>query len=319
MKFWFAALLSFFALVPNLLAQTEAAHPKGVFGGQLVLLALDDGRNMKLQQEFSYTDWENQTLSAPVGFVSDGATIPRAAWSIVGGPWDGKYRAAAVVHDVGCDTHKYTWQDTARLFYEAMIDSDVPQPQALTMYYAVYVGGPHWKEVSSATGEDAKVAITQAVNGLTSPASKANISIEKSETDRLITKSLDKTARDQDRSDPIPEAEKVAASAIAVKANRTPVGPNPTWNEVNIMVDTEHVDDTASAAAAPSVGPPEGPPVGPSPSSWRATVFAETTRQPVSEGDLKKILAEATKRQKAKSILTPDELAPRLAVVTANQ
>ncbi len=126
--------------------------PRGVFHGRLVLVPVGDGVHMKLQEAFSYTDWEGHVLEAPVGFESDGATIPRAAWSIIGGPWNGKYIAAAVVHDVGCDTHKYSWQITGRLFYEAMVDSDVPKAQALTMYYAVLVGGPHWNLIAAPTG-----------------------------------------------------------------------------------------------------------------------------------------------------------------------
>lgn len=123
-------------------------HKPGQFHGRLVLLPLPDGINMKLLEEFGYTDWEGDTLTAPVGFVTDGASIPRALWTIVGGPWDGKYRGAAVVHDVGCDTRQLTWQATDELFYDAMIDLGVSQPQAITMYLGVYLGGPRWQLIA---------------------------------------------------------------------------------------------------------------------------------------------------------------------------
>jgi hypothetical protein len=125
------------------------ATPKGKFYGKLILIPQPDGRNMMVQDEYGYEDWEHQTLYATAGFVSDGASIPRAAWSLVGGPWDGKYRNAAVIHDVGCTNHRYSWQDTHRLFYEAMMDSGVSQSLAYTMYYAVLLGGPRWKLIGS--------------------------------------------------------------------------------------------------------------------------------------------------------------------------
>jgi hypothetical protein len=125
----------------------------GKFTGDLVLKPLPDGRNMKVVNDFTYTDWTGHTLTARAGFVSDGATIPRAVWSLVGGPWDGAYRDAAVVHDVGCVSHKYTWRDTHRLFYEAMLDAGVDRSLALTMYWGVLVGGPRWEVVSTSTAE----------------------------------------------------------------------------------------------------------------------------------------------------------------------
>lgn len=129
--------------------QTPNSIPHGTFNGELILRPLDDGRDMQVMQDFSYTDWQGHKLIATAGFVSDGATIPRAVWSLVGGPWDGPYRKAAVVHDVGCRNHKYTWRDTHRLFLEAMLDSGVTRSLALTMYWGVLVGGPRWDAVAT--------------------------------------------------------------------------------------------------------------------------------------------------------------------------
>jgi hypothetical protein len=138
-------------------------NEKGHFDGILVLKPEPDGRNMSVVDKFSYTDWEGHTLTAQPGFVSDGATIPRVAWSLVGGPWEGKYRQAAVIHDVGCVSHEFSWKITHRLFYEAMLDSEVARPLALTMYYAVLAGGPRWELLAVRTAAtpselDAEVA-----------------------------------------------------------------------------------------------------------------------------------------------------------------
>jgi hypothetical protein len=148
MRSFLVALLLVFVGATAVIGQAVPTA-KGQFYGKLILVPQPDGRNMLVQDRYGYEDWEHKTLYAEPGFLSDGASIPRAAWSLVGGPWDGKYRNAAVIHDVGCVSHKYPWQDTHRLFYEAMIDSGVSPSLAYTMYYAVLLGGPRWKLIGS--------------------------------------------------------------------------------------------------------------------------------------------------------------------------
>jgi hypothetical protein len=127
----------------------------GVFYGTLQLQPLGDGIHMQVVQVFSYSDTEGHSLGADKGFVTDGASIPRVFWSIVGGPFDGKYVGAAVIHDVGCTNHKYTWEITDRMFYYAMLDLGVESKQAKLMYWAVRKFGPHWetKKIVAATDE----------------------------------------------------------------------------------------------------------------------------------------------------------------------
>ncbi len=38
-------------------------------------------------------------FTVPEGFCSDGASIPRLLWSVVGSPFDPKFSAAAIMHD----------------------------------------------------------------------------------------------------------------------------------------------------------------------------------------------------------------------------
>ena len=59
-------------------------------------------------------------VDVPAGFVSDGASIPKIAWSIVGGPWTGKYRNAAVVHDYLYSVQTFTRRITDREFLRGM-------------------------------------------------------------------------------------------------------------------------------------------------------------------------------------------------------
>ena len=64
---------------------------------------LKDGRKMKLLEQVTYTDPAAKVWIAPAGWIVDGASIPRAFWSVIGGPLEGQYRNASVFHDVACD------------------------------------------------------------------------------------------------------------------------------------------------------------------------------------------------------------------------
>ncbi len=103
-----------------------------------------DGRNMTLLSELRYTDPQGAVWIAPAGSVVDGASIPRYFWSIMGGPFEGKYRDASVLHDVAYEQHNRPWQDCDCMFYYAMRCSGVSAVVAKTMYYWLYMFGHHW-------------------------------------------------------------------------------------------------------------------------------------------------------------------------------
>jgi Protein of unknown function (DUF1353) len=117
----------------------------GHFTGEPVTKWNPDGRTMTLLTELRYTDPNGEVWVAPVGSQVDGASIPRYLWSIMGGPFEGKYRNASVLHDVAYGERKRPWQDCDRMFYNAMRCSGVSAVEAKTMYYALYRFGNHWK------------------------------------------------------------------------------------------------------------------------------------------------------------------------------
>jgi hypothetical protein len=100
---------------------------------------------MTLLTELRYIDPHGVVWVAPIGSVVDGASIPRYLWSIMGGPFEGQYRKASVLHDVAYGEKKRPWQDCDRMFYYAMRCSGVNAVQAKTMFYALYRFGHHWK------------------------------------------------------------------------------------------------------------------------------------------------------------------------------
>lgn len=118
----------------------------GRYEGDLIVNMLDDGRRVKLVQPFAYIDPANQRWETPKDAIVDGASIPKILWAAIGGPFEGKYRNASVIHDWYCDRRSRPWKAVHRVFYDAMITSGVDPLQAKTMYAGVYWGGPRWSE-----------------------------------------------------------------------------------------------------------------------------------------------------------------------------
>jgi Protein of unknown function (DUF1353) len=128
-------------------AEQPSAHGSnwGYYTGEPVTRWNPDGRTMTLLSELHYTDPKGIVWVAPAGSQVDGASIPRYLWSIMGGPFEGKYRNASVLHDVAYGQRKRPWWDCDRMFYNAMRCSGVSAVEAKTMYYALYRFGNHWK------------------------------------------------------------------------------------------------------------------------------------------------------------------------------
>ena len=128
---------------------SEIDSPFGKFDGRVVAEWSDDGRDMTLVQAFAYIEPNGKRWMAPKGSVVNGASIPQAFWSIIGGPFEGAFRNASVVHDVGCDEQNESWEDVHRMFHDACRCGGVSSQKAKMMYWAVYNFGPRW----SAPGE----------------------------------------------------------------------------------------------------------------------------------------------------------------------
>lgn len=122
----------------------DAKQPWGHYVGTLKARFDKNGRDMILLENFVYVDPQGAAWGSPAGSKIDGASIPQAFWSVIGGPFEGKYREASVIHDVACDQRSKPWKDVHRTFYTAMRCSGVGETRAKIMYYAVYHFGPRW-------------------------------------------------------------------------------------------------------------------------------------------------------------------------------
>lgn len=105
----------------------------------------------RVGQEFRFDDPNGLRWTTPAGTAVDGASIPQAFWSFIGGPFEGEYINASVIHDYYCHTKERTAHDTHRNFYYGMRAAGVAPWKANFMYWAVAAFGPDWKVVSRVT------------------------------------------------------------------------------------------------------------------------------------------------------------------------
>lgn len=136
----------------------------GNFEGDVVTRWITDDLEMELVEPFTYVDPEGKRWTAPVGAVINGASIPSVFWSVIGGPFEGRFRKASVLHDSACETQDETWQDVHRMFYDACRCSRVGVGKAQTMYWAVYHFGPRWHiEETTRTESGEQVVVKEVV------------------------------------------------------------------------------------------------------------------------------------------------------------
>ena len=128
----------------------------GEFSGepQAIWLTEDgtDDRKMRILKDFFFKDPSSRKWPAPIDSTVDGASIPRALWTIVGSPFTGDYRRASVVHDVACvegggDNKKRRAAD--RMFFHACRAGGCSIWQSIVLYLGVRVGAaaadvPSW-------------------------------------------------------------------------------------------------------------------------------------------------------------------------------
>ncbi|MFT4099011.1 MAG: DUF1353 domain-containing protein [Rhodoblastus sp.] len=114
--------------------------------GNVVAEWLDGGRKMRLREPFEFRSAQGRRWPVPSGAVVDGASIPQIFWSLIGGPFEGVYRNASVIHDRYCDTRVRKAEDVHQMFYDAMLTSGVGRRRAWIMYQAVAQFGPQWAD-----------------------------------------------------------------------------------------------------------------------------------------------------------------------------
>ena len=108
-------------------------------------------RKYFLVTPYTYTLSNGKSYVVPAGFETDGASVPRIAWSSGVRP-DGLIRAAAVVHDYLCvrkgqvsPSCRVSSREAADIFKDLMVAAGMRAKFVRRAYWAVRWFGPRWK------------------------------------------------------------------------------------------------------------------------------------------------------------------------------
>jgi hypothetical protein len=113
------------------------------FNGDVILEELDNGF-WKLQDDFSY---ENDLIkvTAKSGFTTDGASIPKPFWSVVGNPLENDLLNPAIIHDGLYALMRLKRVECDKLLKEMLLFNGTSKVKAYFIYYAARLfGSSHW-------------------------------------------------------------------------------------------------------------------------------------------------------------------------------
>lgn len=107
--------------------------------------------------------WEDGEVIIQVnpGFDFDGASIPRALWSVVGSPMTDGYQRAGCLHDALYASEYFAREVCDKLFLEAMKSDGVSYIKRTAMYNAVRMfGWTVWRGHNREEVDDYKKFVT---------------------------------------------------------------------------------------------------------------------------------------------------------------
>jgi hypothetical protein len=119
----------------------------GRFEGTPKVEFLAGGNRVLLLEDFVYHDPDGRRWVAPKGLVSDGASIPRAAWTVIGPPIGGPYFFAGLLHDARYRFADCTKEQADMLLWDAALCGGTSEEHAAVIAEAVATcGNDAWEE-----------------------------------------------------------------------------------------------------------------------------------------------------------------------------
>jgi hypothetical protein len=120
---------------------------------ELMLSPVGDGKSFIVRTSFSFycSDRPSELISVPVGFVSDGASVPQIFQSVI--PRWGKYGKAAILHDFLYRNKVYSRNRCDEIMLDAMRVLGVPIWQEVIIYRSLRTfGWGGWYGLKSTSG-----------------------------------------------------------------------------------------------------------------------------------------------------------------------
>jgi len=112
-----------------------------ILSGPIITQWADDGVHMTVLASVSFRDKAGRVWEVPQGFVTDGASIPKEFWSLIGAPFNGLYRNAAIFHDAAYANPKIGKGEADAMLLECMLGMGCLPDLAQIIYLGVKLGG----------------------------------------------------------------------------------------------------------------------------------------------------------------------------------
>ena len=111
---------------------------------------IQDGKKRLLLADYTYEN-DKYVITLKPGFITDGASIPRFAWSIISSPFFGPLVYGAMIHD-GLYTKMYLpRKECDKLLRQMAKEKKFNRVKRFLVYYVVRLfGGSHWNKDTSA-------------------------------------------------------------------------------------------------------------------------------------------------------------------------
>lgn len=134
-------------LVATMAVPVAHGADPGAFEGKVVVEWVDEGfvPSMRLMQDFAFRQAQGKRWVATQGQVLEGKAMPPLFRDLVGKPFDGGFRKAAVVYDAAAQKMTEHWQQSQRMFFEASVVEGVPESDAKVMYLVLAAQGTRWE------------------------------------------------------------------------------------------------------------------------------------------------------------------------------
>jgi len=94
-------------------------------------------RKFKAVRPFVYHSKIGGTITVPVNFITDGGTIPKIFYPVIGSPWGGRFTRICIIHDYLCVVKTFSRIKTQKIFLEGLNILGVPFWKKPIMYGGV--------------------------------------------------------------------------------------------------------------------------------------------------------------------------------------
>lgn len=130
------------------------AADTGRFHGRVIVEWVDDSpfiASMRLVEEFSFQQANGKSWVVPAQTTVDGRFAPPLFTRLVGHPFEGGFRKAAIVYDYVSGDMTQPWSEAQRMFYEASVVEGILPIEAKVMYMLMNAAGSRWAERRSSS------------------------------------------------------------------------------------------------------------------------------------------------------------------------